>query len=115
MNDRTEVSLFHYASGAIIHSSNLPGAYATLFSPTNEKLEFDLERSSFNDSMKVYLWAFRYNAPLQANDRFVFATSDRVRVGLVLSDGVIRAISLPVDVVRGDEGKPLSCSHPVVK
>lgn len=98
--------------GFISFSDGHPGNHATMFDPAGRRLAYLDHFSAFDDGKSWYTWAFLYGL-FREGDRFVFATADREAVGVV-EGGEIRVVDDPVDVIRGDGGKPLAVSARVI-
>lgn len=90
--------------GIILHESNLPGNFATMFAPDGNKLLPRSDASTANDLTRRYVWAFVWDKPLVDGQVFVFATADR-EVAAVVVEGKL-ASGGPVAVKRYKDGNP---------
>ena len=100
-----EFWLFYADTGYVTFASNIPGSHVTLFAPNGEVLPLCVDRCWFHDGERDYRWVFSHDRPLYEGDMFVFATTDRVRVGLV-SGGEIKPVLMAIEVRRGPNGEP---------
>ena len=91
--------------GLLLHESNLPGNFATMFAPDGNKLLPRSDGSSANDAARRYVWAFAWDAPLVEGQVFVFATSDRA-IAAVVEEGKLVVGDGVVSVKRYKDGNP---------
>lgn len=88
----------------ILHESDIPGNFATMFAPDGNKLLHRSDASSANDAAKRYVWAFAWDASLVEGQVFVFATADRA-LAAVVKDGKLEAGGT-VTIKRYADGNP---------
>lgn len=97
---------FEIADGTVLVRDDCPGAYATLF-VAKGKLSKVLDRCSFDDAARDYLWVFACDVPMKKGAVLVFATADREVAAEIGAGGEVLVSDHKVTVSRADTGEPI--------
>lgn len=102
----TKLNRFEINGNVVSFTSDATGSHVALFGPNGASLKYRPDASLFQPDHGLYKWAFEYLGQYAEEQRFVFATFDRVVVGRKRGSSISVTIE-DVGIVRDSDGRPI--------
>lgn len=97
--------MFSILDGFVRFFSDRPGSYVVMFGPDGKRMTFRIDKSYFNDTDRMYVWAFEHKNEIKEKDTFLFVNAKYAVVGEVNGDAV-HIVKRKVEVFCDEEGHP---------